>query len=160
MPKQAAIAVENTPHPEAKAPGDAAHLSKFKWQPGQSGNPKGRTPGTRVRFGDRFYDDLADIWEREGKNVLEALARDQPEVLFAGVVKLQPKLIAITDEREPLNDQQRALNLLAALRALHQGGALVPILERLGVVGGADNADSGIAEAGPVIDVPPVSEAV
>lgn len=61
------------------------------WKPGQSGNPMGRPPGSRNKLSTMFMDDLKDVWEREGINVLERLARDDPAALARTVASLMPK---------------------------------------------------------------------
>jgi uncharacterized protein DUF5681 len=36
------------------------------WQPGQSGNPKGRVLGSRNRMSESFLEDLRATWEKRG----------------------------------------------------------------------------------------------
>ncbi|WP_439393333.1 DUF5681 domain-containing protein [Bradyrhizobium sp. PMVTL-01] len=36
------------------------------WQPGQSGNPKGRALGSRNRMSESFLEDLRATWEKHG----------------------------------------------------------------------------------------------
>ena len=49
-----------------------------RWEPGHSGNPSGRTVGTRNKFSENFLVDFADSWEIYGRAALEATAMEHP----------------------------------------------------------------------------------
>lgn len=61
--------------------------------PGVSGNPAGRPRGSRNRLADAFVTDLRDCWELHGRDALERVARDQPEVLIKVISSLMPKTL-------------------------------------------------------------------
>src|SRR5262245_60155472 len=44
------------------------------WKPGQSGNPKGRPPGSRNKLAEDFFRDLCDAWAVFGKPALTTAA--------------------------------------------------------------------------------------
>src|SRR5437899_10504052 len=48
------------------------------WQPGQSGNPKGRALGSRNRMSESFLEDLRATWEKHGAPALETCAGSCP----------------------------------------------------------------------------------
>jgi hypothetical protein len=63
--------------------------------PGVSGNPAGRPRGSRNRLADAFITDVRDVWEMHGRDALERVARDQPEVLVKVVASLMPRDIDV-----------------------------------------------------------------
>ena len=71
------------------------------FQPGQSGNSKGRPKGTRNKLSEAFLHDLRDCWSRRGIQVLEEVAIKEPAKLLAAMVQLMPKdvLISVNDNR-------------------------------------------------------------
>jgi hypothetical protein len=64
--------------------------------PGVSGNPAGRPRGSRNRLADAFITDVRDVWEMHGRDALERVARDQPEVLVKVVASLMPRDVDIS----------------------------------------------------------------
>ena len=57
---------------------------------GCKGGP-GRQVGSRNRLAESFIADLRDTWEVHGRDALERVARDQPEVLLKVVASLMPR---------------------------------------------------------------------
>jgi hypothetical protein len=49
-----------------------------RWLKGQSANPTGRPMSSRQKISERLLADLADVWEKHGKDVLLKLAVSDP----------------------------------------------------------------------------------
>lgn len=69
-----------------------------RWQKGQSGNPAGRTIGSRQKISERLLMDLAEVWETHGKTVLTRLAIDDPGKLASIAYGLLPRDVFISVE--------------------------------------------------------------
>ncbi len=63
------------------------------FQPGQSGNSKGRPKGTRNKLSEAFLHDLRDCWSRRGIQVLEEVATKEPAKLDLTSPKLQNAIL-------------------------------------------------------------------
>jgi hypothetical protein len=70
------------------------------WQPGQSGNPAGRPPGSRQKIAEALLKDLAEVWQVHGKSVLERLAKEDPGKFATIAYGLLPRDIMLTVEHE------------------------------------------------------------
>ena len=63
----------------------------------------GRPHGARSQFNKQVVDSLQSLWERDGDELLEQLARDKPEVIMAMVSRMIPQQLAaeaITGEKD------------------------------------------------------------
>jgi hypothetical protein len=71
------------------------------WKPGQSGNPAGRPLGARQRISEKLLADLADVWEVNGKAVLESLVTEDPGKLAQIAYGLLPRdiFVRVEDQR-------------------------------------------------------------
>jgi hypothetical protein len=67
-PADSSVVVEP---PKRKSPGRP-------WVKGQSGNPAGRKPGTRVKLAQAYFDDLYVEWQRRGPDALREMAMHDP----------------------------------------------------------------------------------
>ena len=63
---------------------------------GTSGNPAGRTRGSRNRLGETFLIDLHNEWERSGPEALRRCAAEEPAQFCKIVANLLPKEIDST----------------------------------------------------------------
>ena len=66
------------------------------YKPGQSGNPKGRPPGTRNKLTEDFFRDLCDAWTAFGKAALMTAAWTHPVEFVRVVAQLMPKDVDVT----------------------------------------------------------------
>ena len=69
----------------------------------------GRPHGAKSQFNKQVVDSLQQLWERDGAEMLEVLARDKPEVIMAMVSRMIPQQLAaeaITGETEKAEGNQ------------------------------------------------------
>ena len=101
--------INNVNKPEGKA---AAPVLRDpvtgKFLPGTARGP-GRPHGAKSQFNKQVVDSLQQLWERDGAEMLETLARDKPEVIMAMVSRMIPQQLAaeaITGETEKAEGNQ------------------------------------------------------
>jgi hypothetical protein len=83
--------------------------------PGQSGNPKGRPKGSRNKLSDAFIADICASWEEHGREVIERVREESPEVYLRVVASLLPKEVNVSTNRfDDMTDEE----LEEAIRAL------------------------------------------
>ena len=92
------------------------------WQPGQSGNPKGRAKGSRNRLAEDFLADLYADWQVGGIAALKATRETKPEIYCKIVASLLPKEFSVKNELSEFTDEQLAA-LLALTEAMLRDGA-------------------------------------
>ena len=66
-------------------------LEKFRWKPGQSGNPAGRKPGDRNKFGAHFISDFYADWVQHGAAAIEKLRLESPKDYVKVAASLLPR---------------------------------------------------------------------
>ncbi len=73
-----------------------AHLKPHQFQPGvPSANPSGRPKGARNKLTETFLEDVYEVWQEHGKQVLTTLAEKDPGKLATIVAGLLPKDVHI-----------------------------------------------------------------
>lgn len=65
------------------------------FQPGISGNPRGKLAGTRDTINKAFLKDFIAVWQESGLEALREVAEKQPADLMRAAVALMPKQLEV-----------------------------------------------------------------
>lgn len=63
----------------------------YAWQPGQSGNPAGRAPGTRNKLGEAFILAMYEDFQQHGTETIEAVRVGKPDQYLKVIAAILPK---------------------------------------------------------------------
>jgi hypothetical protein len=77
------------PRPKPSAP---------QWQPGQSGNPKGRPIGSRNKLNEKFILALHDDFEKHGPAVIAEVREKRPEMYLKVIASILPRELHFKSE--------------------------------------------------------------
>src|SRR6516164_3429750 len=95
-----------------------------QWQPGQSGNPKGRPIGSRNKLNEKFILALHDDFAKHGPAVIAEVRQKRPEMYLKVIASILPRELhfksantfdGISDEE--LNDTLESIRRVIAARA-------------------------------------------
>lgn len=91
---------------------------RTQFKPGQSGNPAGRTPGSRNKLGEDFINALQADFTENGKQAIETVRKDRPHEYLKVIAGILPKELNVTTTRvEEMSDDELA-DGIAALQAI------------------------------------------
>lgn len=88
------------------------------WQPGQSGDPKGRPKGSRHKLGEAFIEAMHEDFQEHGKGVIEKVRVEKPDQYLKVIASILPKELNVkTGALDELDDSELA-GLLDAVRTV------------------------------------------
>ena len=106
------------------------------WQPGQSGNQKGRPKGARHKLGKAFLEAMVEDFDEHGKAAIVRVRKEKPEQYLKVIASMLPKDLNINvSDADKLSDEE----LIERIRTLDT--ALRPFLDAPGVADTSGDAD-------------------
>lgn len=91
-----------------------AHLFK----PGQSGNPAGRQKGSRNKLSEAFLRELADDFEKHGRDAVQRVRDEKPDQYLKVIAAIVPKEIELGENTVSALKDSRDAAAQAFFRAM------------------------------------------
>ena len=74
-----------------------------RFQAGSVPNPHGRPKGSRNKVSEAFLQDMHDLWQRRGMQILEKVAESDPAKVLAAMVQILPKDFQLSVDADQIN---------------------------------------------------------
>jgi hypothetical protein len=116
-----------------------------RWLKGSASPSPGRPVGSRSKLGDAFVESLQRKWQAEGDEIIDRVARDNPEKILEVMARVLPKELAISvEQKTPGNLEPEAWaalrRVLDIIQAANVDGDPQAIFERIEASLRADSA--------------------
>ena len=94
--------------------------SASQWQPGQSGNPKGRPIGSRNKLNEKFILALHDDFAKYGPTVIAEVREKRPEVYLKVIASILPRELHFKSANafDGMSDEELSTLLVDVRRSL------------------------------------------
>ena len=101
----------------------ADHMAEHRFQPGQSGNPKGRPKGSRNKLGEEFVAAMQADFEQNGVAAIQQVREERPQDYLKIIASILPKEVNVNQSAlQELSDDELASILDAVRLQLAHGG--------------------------------------
>ena len=91
-----------------------------QWQPGHSGNPKGRPLGSRNKLNEKFILALHDDFAKHGPAVIEKVREARPEIYLKVIASILPRELHFKSANafDGMSDEELSTLLVDVRRSL------------------------------------------
>jgi hypothetical protein len=118
------------------------NLKQYHWKKGQSGNAKGRLPGSRNKLQEDFFESLVKAWTKYGDAALMAAAMTTPTDFVRIVAALMPRDVEVSVTSNMKLERMSTVELRTLIRE-YRGG----VGDRLE----ASRAENGVFQVGETV---------